>query len=120
MEQHGTFQITASCRFWWSENFGEMSFASGRTRDLGSGIVCVVAEVLPSIGAVVMLEIDLPRQRDQYGQTRQDLLLLAEGIVCEHHTGEGEFVVTINYASFDNSSLINESERLEGHSDAPS
>jgi hypothetical protein len=119
MESHGTFQITASCRFWY-DNFGEMSFASGRTRDLGSGTVCIVAEVLPSIGAVVMLEIDLPRQFGQYGQTRQDLLLLAEGIVCAHQAGEGAFVVTINYASFDNSSLIDESEQLEGHSDAPS
>ena len=97
-----------------------MNFASGRTRVLGSGTVCVVAEVLPFIGAVVMLEIDLPRQRDQYGQTKQDLLLLAEGIVVQHHTSEGEFVVIITYASFDHAGLTDESKRLRGHSDAPS
>jgi hypothetical protein len=120
MEYRDTFQITASCRFWWSDNFGEMSFAAGWTRNLGSGAVCIVAEVLPFIGAIMMLEIDLPRNNDQYGPTKQDLLFLAEGIVCEHHASQGEFVVTINYASIDNPSLIDEIERLEGHSDAPS
>jgi hypothetical protein len=118
MEPYGTFQITTSCRFWWSDSFAEMNFASGRTRTLSCETVCVVAEVLPFIGAVVMLEIDLPRQRDEYGQTKRDLLLLAEGIVVEHNTSGGDFVVTISYAYFDN--RPDESKQLEGHSGAPS
>ena len=69
------FQIVASCRFWWSGSSGNVNFATGMTRDLGSAGVCVIAEVLPLPGALVMLEIDLPRAADPLGPSRPDLLL---------------------------------------------
>jgi hypothetical protein len=93
-----------------------MNFATGMTRDLGSGGVCVVAEVLPLPGARIMLEIDLPRPADSLGQLRPDLLLRAEGIVLEHWSGDRQFGVTITYASLDCGS---HGKGMEGHFDAP-
>jgi hypothetical protein len=119
MRQQVAFQITASCRFWWSSFSGETNFAIGKTRDLGSGGVCVIADVLPSPGAVVMLEIDLPRAGDAYGQLRPELLLRAEGTVLRHQCNEREFVVMITYATLDRENCGEEGKRLEGHFDAP-
>jgi hypothetical protein len=117
MRQQVLFQITASCRFWWSGLPGETNFATGKTRDLGSGGVCVIADVLPSPGAVVMLEIDLPRPGDPLGQLQPDLLLRAEGTVLRHQGNEREFVVMITYATLDREPQGEGSKRLEGHFD---
>jgi hypothetical protein len=112
------FQIAASCRFWWSGSSGGLNFATGMTRDLGSGGVSVIAEVLPLPGARVMLEIDLPRPFDSLGQLRPDLLLRAEGIVLERWSSNKEFAVSITYASLDGECHGEESKRTEGDSDA--
>ncbi len=118
MRQQVLFQITASCRFWWSGFSGETNFATGKTRDLGSGGVCVIADVLPVPGSVVMLEIDLPRSGDACDQP-PELLLRAEGTVLRHQSNEKEFVVVITYATLDRGSHGEEGKRLEGHFDAP-
>jgi hypothetical protein len=118
MRQQVLFQITASCRFWWSDVSGETNFATGLTRDLGSGGVCVIADVLPLPGAVVMLEIDLPRPEDLCGNLQPDLLLRAEGTVLQNQSTEKEFVVKITYAAFDRERHGEARMRLEGHSDA--
>jgi hypothetical protein len=119
MREKVLFQITASCRFWWSGFSGETNFATGKTRDLGSQGVCVIADVLPLPGTVVMLEIDLPRAGDAHGQLQPDLLLRAEGTVLRHQGNEKEFVVTITYAALDRENRAEEGKRLEGHFDAP-
>ena len=85
-----------------------MNFASGLTRDLGSGGVCVIADVLPFPGAVVMLEIDLPRPNVHPGQLQRDLLLRAEGTVLRHHSSGREFDVSITNAAFDSESRTEE------------
>jgi hypothetical protein len=113
------FQISASCRFWWCGASGAMNFATGTTRDLGSGGVCVIAEVLPLLGARIMLEVDLPRAADPFGQLRPDLLYRAEGIVVQHRKGLAEFVATITNASLDRGGQSEQSKRREEDSDAP-
>jgi hypothetical protein len=79
----------------------------------------VIADVLPAPGAVVMLEIDLPRPGDPLGQLQPALLLRAEGTVLRHQGNEREFVVMITYATLDREPGGGESKRLEGHSNAP-
>jgi hypothetical protein len=120
MRQQVLFQITASCRFWWSGLPGETNFATGKTRDLGSGGVCVIADVLPSPGAVVMLEIDLPRPGDPFGGIHPDLLLRAEGTVLRHQENKREFVVMITYATLDREHNGEASQQSEEHFDEPS
>jgi hypothetical protein len=110
MRHHTRFQISASCRFWWPEPSGELSFASGQTRNLSSGGVCVSAPVLPVLGTVIMLEIDLPRLGDHHGESLSHPLLVAEGTVLRHHDKEGEFVARITHATIDNTPIVNESQ----------
>jgi hypothetical protein len=117
MRQQVLYQITASCRFWWSGLSGETNFATGLTRDLGSGGVCVIADVLPLPGAVVMLEIDLPRSGDRFGLSHPDLILQAEGTVLRHTSDKREFVVMITHATLDRENPGEASKRLEGHFD---
>lgn len=116
--RQGRFQIEAACRFWWSDISGEVSFACGRTHNLSSGGACVIAKVLPPIGAVVMLEIDLPRADKHDGQSLAVLLLSAEGTIVRHCTRESQFVAIITHATFDNEALASASELL-GHVDVP-
>jgi hypothetical protein len=104
------FQINASCRFWWCDLSGKMNFAAGKTRNLSSGGVCVVSTVVPFLGAVVMLEIDLPRPGDGETRISSSLLLRAEGTVLRHREREGEFVAMITHATFDNANIAHESE----------
>ena len=119
MRQKALFQITASCRFWWSGTSGETNFATGKTRDLGSRGVCVIADVLPDPGTIVMIEIDLPRSEDASGQVQPDLLLRAEGTVSRHQAGQREFVLLITNASLDRETVGHEDDRLEGKSNVP-
>ena len=81
--------------------------------------VCVIADVLPSPGAVVMLEIDLPRSGEAHSQLPPELLLRAEGTVLRHQGNEREFVVMITYATLDRERPGEASTRLEGHFNAP-
>jgi hypothetical protein len=118
MRHQVRYQIAAACRFWWSEGSGEMNFASGRTRDLGSGDVSVIAKVRPLPGAVVMLEIDLPRPHDDSGGLHADILLRAEGMVVRHNGDRGEFEVLITYAELDHAELADDTKEQEGHSNA--
>jgi hypothetical protein len=79
----------------------------------------VVADVLPVPGAVVMLEIDLPRPADPLGQLQPALLLRAEGTVVRHQGNGREFVVMITYATLDREPRGVGSKQLEGYLDAP-
>jgi hypothetical protein len=117
MRHQVRFKIAAACRFWWSEPSGEINFASGRTRDLSSGEVCVIAQVCPRPGAVVMLEIDL-RRPDDCGHLHNDILLRAEGTVVRQNRDQGEFEVLITFAELDHAELFDEIKELEGNSDA--
>ena len=118
MRQQAVFKITASCRFWWAGCSGETNFATGMTRDLGAGGVCVISKVLPSLGTTVMIEIDLPRAADASGEEQSDLLLRAEGTVSQHQGSQGEFVMMITYASLDREHVSHASEPLQGGSHA--
>ena len=119
MRQKALFQIAASCRFWWSGYSGETNFATGKTRDLGSGCMCVVADVIPRPGVLVMLEVDLPRAGDSSSQAHPDLVLRVEGTVSPEQTGEKEFVVMITYASLDREGGSDQPEPMQEKAHAP-
>src|SRR5277367_380591 len=93
MRRKPRFHIHASCRFWWSADRGEMKFGQGQTRDLSSDAVCVISNVIPSAGALVMVEVDIsaPQTHDYKPSSR--LLLEGEGVVFRQRKDVGEFVI---------------------------
>ena len=96
------FEIDAHCRFWWTGESEQTRFGAGRTVDVSSRGILVTTPDLPPHGAVVMLEVDLPRiyadgVEDLCGSTY--LLLSAEGTVLRPHGEEG-FAAKISHASF--------------------
>jgi len=112
MRLQARFQISAACRFWWSGSSGESSFASGWTRNLSSGGVAVVAPVLPPVGSVVMLEVDLPRLGEGGKSLMSPLLLTVEGTVLRHHSSGEGFVAMTTYATFANTALAFQGEGI--------
>ncbi len=102
------FEIDAHCRFWWTAESEQTRFGAGRTVDVSSRGILVVTPDLPPHGAVVMLEVDLPRiyggdvdrggVEELCGSTY--LLLSAEGTVLRPHGEAQGFAAKISHSSF--------------------
>ena len=118
MRHQVRFQISALCRFWWSEKSLDLNFGSGRTRDLSSGGVSIIAGVMPPLDARVMVEIDLPRPGGPDGTPKAAILLRAEGTVLRRQSLDGEFVVLITHAAFEGGYDAEEYKSLGGYFNA--
>lgn len=78
-----------------------MKFGYGQTCNLSSNAVCVISDVVPSVGALVMVEVDISRPQTQGSEPAPRLLLQGEGIVFRQRKDAGEFVIVMTHSSFD-------------------
>jgi hypothetical protein len=101
MRRQLRFHIHASCRFWWSAETGEMNFGCGRTCNLSSRAVCVVSEVVLPVGALVMVEVDIPGPPAHDLSASSGFLLQGEGVVSRQRKDAGEFVIMMTHSTFD-------------------
>ena len=88
------FQIHSTCRFWWTCRNGHLSFGSGTTRNVSSGGVSIDAAAVPSVGAAVIVEIDLGDVMDWTGEedptvVAPERVLRVEGRVIRHEPHDG-------------------------------
>ena len=102
------FQIHAACRFWWASQMGNLNFGFGTTRDVSSGGVSICSEGVPSMGAAVLVEVDLAWDSPEaVGVTQLERVLRVEGQVVRHHEdGYGGFAVMATHTSIEPSSLV--------------
>jgi hypothetical protein len=71
------YRLSAPAHFWWAPSEGKPQSSKGVTRDINASGVYVLADELPPSGALVQLEILLPKLQDPgFGMT-----LAGEGVV---------------------------------------
>ena len=58
------YPLTAPTLFIWSSQNGRLQSAQGVTRDINTLGTYVLSEVLPPVGALVQLEVVLPKMED--------------------------------------------------------
>jgi hypothetical protein len=73
----------------------------GQTCNLSSSAVCVISDVVPSVGALVMVEVDISRPHTHDHKPPPRLLLQGEGVVFRQRKDAGEFVIMMTHSSFD-------------------
>lgn len=100
------FPIHAACRFWWSSKMGNLNFGFGTTRNVSSGGVSISSDGLPSMGAAVLVEIDLAWD-DCDDTSPLERVLRVEGQVVRHEPdGDAGFAVMATHTSIEPSSLV--------------
>jgi len=77
------YQLSAPALFLWAPQDGKPQSGQGVTRDINTFGVYVLTDALPPVGALVQMEIALPRLED----TSPGMHLHGEGVVlrCEFH-----------------------------------
>lgn len=114
------FQIRSTCRFWWSCQSGDLNFGSGTTRNVSSGGVCITASGVPTVGAAVLVEIDLAWEAGSSLESAGERVLRVEGRVIRHETQTQEdqqivFAVMATQATIESSPLASEGLVYEDH-----
>jgi hypothetical protein len=81
------YPLSAPVYFLWATQDGKPQCGRGVTRDINTFGVYVLADVLPPVGALVQMEIALPKLRD----TGSGMQLHGEGVVLrgEPHGSTG-------------------------------
>ena len=114
------FQIRSSCRFWWACQTGDLNFGSGTTRNVSSGGVCITATGVPSVGAAVLVEIDLGWEAESAERDLGERVLRVEGRVVRHESTTQEdsqivFAVMATQATIESSTPPPNGPVLEDH-----
>ena len=81
------YHLNAPARFLWASQDGEPQSGEGVTRDVSTFGVYVLTDALPPVGALVQMEIALPKLVD----TGSGMHLDCEGVVLrsEPHSAKG-------------------------------
>ena len=89
MRMRDRFQFRSTCRFWWISRTGYLNSGSGITQNVSSGGLAIVTTGVPSLGVVVLVEVDLGNTLDGTAEGTlpvavPERVLRVEGRVVRH------------------------------------
>jgi len=79
------YWFKAPVRFSWRAHDGEPRTCEGVTRDVNTSGAYILADELPSVGALIQVEIALPK----VAKSSSGMCLRGEGVVLRTEAGEG-------------------------------